>query len=70
MIKNLMFMRILLYFYFFGKLIKINFKIQFSNTNLKNSNTRDEFQIMLKFIKKFFLKKISKINIFLNFNPK
>ena len=63
-------MRILLYFYFFGKLIKINFKIQFSNTNLKNSNTRDEFQIMLKFIKKFFLKKISKINIFLNFNPK
>ena len=65
-----MFMRILLYFYFFGKLIKINFKIQFSNTNLKNSNTRDEFQIMLKFIKKFFLKKISKINIFLNFNPK
>ena len=44
-------------FLFFLKFIKINSKIEFSNTNLKNSNTRDKFQIVLEFVKKIFLKK-------------
>ena len=52
-----MFMGILKYFYFFSKFIKINSKIEFSNTNLKNSNTRDKFKIVLEFVKKIFLKK-------------